>query len=150
MFIEHLGKNTQNSGFVFVDRALGIDVEKNGVRRNRCTVFNLCEHHGIIKLISKVFDGMFSGNHFIGKQIREHLQEVRFTASEEAGNPYTDFICRNRQGFLIVGEECIEMFTQFTSNDVFTKFLLNTSLIILRNFDNTVNVTVYIRFIDVL
>ena len=67
---------------------------------------------------------------------------MRFTTSKETRNPHTDFVGRIVQGLLIVIKERVEMFSQFSGNDIFTQFLLDALFIILGNFDNAVYVTI--------
>ena len=65
-----------------------------------------------------------------------------FTASKEAGNPDTDLICRLVNRFCIVVKESAEMSAQLSCDYVLAEFLLKAALVVLRNLDNTVNITV--------
>ena len=67
---------------------------------------------------------------------------MRFTASKEAGNPYSDFVSRITQRLLIIIKERVKMLSQFSGNDVLTQFLLDAFFVILGNLDNAVYVTI--------
>ena len=84
VFIKHLGKYAENGGLVFVDRALGVDVKKNGVCRHTGAVFKLSKHHWVVKFVLKIIDRFFSCNRIVGDQVGQYLQKVRFTASKKA------------------------------------------------------------------
>ena len=75
---------------------------------------------------------------------------MRFTTSEEAGNPNTDLVGGVVDCFCIVIEEGTEMSAQLSRDYVFTKFLLEAAFIVLRNLDNTVNVSVYVLLEHIL
>ena len=150
MLVKYLRKNTQDRRFIFCQRTLGINVEKNCFCRNLDAVFQLGIHHGIIKFICKVLHRLFSADRLIGKQIGEYLQKVRFTASKETRDPHTDFVGRLLQRALIVIQKSIEMPAQFLCDNVFRQFLYHSALIVLCHFNDTVDVTVDVLFIDTL
>ena len=75
---------------------------------------------------------------------------MRFTASEEAGDPDTDFISRRIDRFYIVVKESRKVTTQFLCNDIFAKFLFQTLLVILRHFDNAVDIPVNVLLKHIL
>ena len=150
VLVEYFGKDTQNGGLILVDRALGVDVKQDRIRRHSGAALQLRKHHRIVKLIRKIVNSLLSGNSIIGKKVRQHFQEVGFTASKEARDPNTDLISRNAQRLLIVIKKRIKMLTQLAGNDVLPQFLLNACLISLGNFNNTVNITVNIGFINIL
>ena len=54
ILIEHLGEDAQDGRLVLFDRALGIDVEKDRIRRRFRTALQLCKHHRIIEFVHEV------------------------------------------------------------------------------------------------
>jgi hypothetical protein len=64
---------------------------------------------------------------------------VRFTTSEETGNPNSDFIGRCADRSFIAIEKGAEVLTKFLCDNVLAKLLLNALLIILCHFDDTID-----------
>src|SRR5574344_1097747 len=67
---------------------------------------------------------------------------MRFTATEETGNPYPDISSFLIEGFKIIIEESSEVLFQFTGNNVFIKFLNQHVLGILIYLYYAINLTV--------
>ena len=91
MVIEHLGKDLQHGSIVLIAEAFDIDIEKNCLRRSLCRLVN--EHEGrriICEFLPEPLDGRNSIDCPVFQNIREHLQEVRFTTSKETGYPDAD------------------------------------------------------------
>ena len=65
-------------------------------------------------------------------------------------NPNTDFIGRIAHGFLVIVQESVEVPTQLTGNDILPELLLDASFVILSNFDDAIDVTIDVRFVDIL
>ena len=122
--IEHLRKDAQHGGLVLVDRSFDVDVEQDGLRRDADAFLHRRIHHGIVKLVRKIIKGVFAIHFFVGEKVGEHFQEVRFTASKEAGNPDADLIGRGINRLDVVIKECGKMTPQFLRDDVFTQFIL--------------------------
>ena len=142
MVIEHFCKGAENSGLVLVEGALNVDVEQDGFRRNRHALNRLGIHHGVIEFVFEVVNSRNSLHLLISEQVREHFQEVRFTASKKAGDPHAHFICGLINCFGIVIKESPEMAEQLLGNDVLAQFLMQAFFVILGNFNHAVNVTV--------
>ena len=94
VFIEHLGKYAQDRRFVLGDRAFGVNIKEDRVRRHAGAVLQLGIEHRVVEFVRKVLDGMLPGDNLIGQKIRENFQKVRFTAAEETGDPYADLVRR--------------------------------------------------------
>ncbi len=73
-----------------------------------------------------------------------------FTASKEARNPDPDFVSGVIDGFGVVIEKSAEVSTEFLGDDILAEFLYETLLIILRHFDNAVNVAVNVLLEHIL
>ena len=67
---------------------------------------------------------------------------MRFTASEEAGNPDADLSCRMIQCVFVTGKELLKMPPQLTRNDVFLQFVFQICFIVLRDLHNSVDISV--------
>ena len=140
--IEHLRKDAKNSSLILCDRTFDVDIEQNGLRRHRDTLDRSRIHHRIIELVCEVVHRSFATDFFVGKKVGKHLQEVRFAASKEAGNPDTDLVRRLINRLRIVVKESAEMSTQLSCDYVLAEFLFQAALVVLCNLDNTVYVTV--------
>ena len=106
------------------------------------TLDSLGIHHRIIEFICEIVDDLFATDLLIGKQVGQHLQEVRFTTSEEAGNPYAHIIGRHIKRITVIVEEGNEMFFQFSGDDILSQFLLDNLVIRLVNLNDTTDSTV--------
>ena len=67
---------------------------------------------------------------------------MRFTASKEARNPHTDFICGIIYRLGIVIEERAEMSAQLFRDDILTQLLAQTVIVVLGDLNDAINVTV--------
>ena len=73
------------------------------------------------------------------QQVGQHLQEVRFTTAEEAGNPHANIGGRGVERLQVVIEEGDDMLLQFPGDDVLIQFLNQNIEFILVDLDDTVN-----------
>ena len=71
--VEHLSKGAANGSLIFIDGALNVDVEQDGLCGDRDAFDRLGVHHRIVKLVLKVIEGRGSADHLIGEQIGEHF-----------------------------------------------------------------------------
>ena len=150
MLIKNLCKNLQNCGLVLIYSAFLINVEKYRFGRYGNATLDLRKKHRIVKLVFKVFKCSLSVNNFVGKQIWKHFQKVRFTASEKARYPDTDFIGPVIKRLFVIIKKCIIMTAKLFGNNIFRKLLLDYFIVILINLNNAVNISVYVRFINLL
>jgi hypothetical protein len=98
--IEHFDEDSQNQVTPGAATVIGlsIDVEENDVGIGSNCSFDVPEEHWIFDFAVEEIDsetllatiGVLS----IAEQVRQDLQEVRFTASEEPGNPNPHFAGR--------------------------------------------------------
>ena len=140
MVIEHLSKDTEDSGLVFVDGAFNVDVEQDGLGFTTSRFVN--QHEGcriILKLLAEHFNGSGCSHRLVFKNVGQHLQKVRFTTSKEAGNPHADIICWLVKAITVIVEKADEVLLQFSGNHILTDFLLDHICRILIDFDDTVN-----------
>ena len=150
VFVKYLCKYTQNSSFILVDGTLRVNVEQNGIRRHSGATLQLRKHHRIVKLIGEIVNRLLSCNGIVGENVRQHFQKVRFTTSKETRDPHANFIRGDAQRLFIVIEKSIKMLTQLSGDNILPQLLLDTGLVSLGNFNNTVNITVNIGFINIL
>ena len=150
MVVEHLRKHAENSGLVLGDRTLDINIKQNGLGGDGHAFNRRRIHHRVIKFVSKILHSPLAANFFIGKKVGQHFQEVRFTASKEARNPNADLVGRIVNGLGVVIKKGLEVSAQLLGDYVLAEFLLQTALIILRNFDNAVNIAVYVLLEHIL
>ena len=145
MVIEHLCKDAEHRSLVFVDRAFNVDVEKNSLSLATGSPVDQHERGRIIrKLLAEHFDRRDTAHRLILKDVGEHLQEVRFTTSKETGDPHADIICRFVKGVAIVVKEADKVLLQFFRDDVLSNFLLDNVRCILIDFDDTIDLSVYV------
>ena len=143
MVIEHLSEDAEYRSLVLIDRAFNVDVEKNGLGLATGSLVDQHECGRIIrKLLTEHFDRRNTANRLILKDVRKHLQEVRFTTSKEAGDPHTDIVRGFIKGVAIVVKEANEVLLQFFRDDVLSNFLLDNVRCILIDFDDTIDLSV--------
>ena len=141
--VEHLGKDTQHSGLVLVDRTLNVNIEKDCLSLAPGGTVNL--HKGcrvILKLLAEHLDSGGIRHSLVLQNVGQHFQEVRFTTSEKTGNPHTDIRCGHIERIAIVVKEGREMLSQLFCNDVLFYFLFDYVMCILVNLDDAVDLTV--------
>ncbi|MPM10716.1 hypothetical protein SDC9_57050 [bioreactor metagenome] len=68
---------------------------------------------------------------------------MRFTTSEEAGNPHSHFVGVSKYAFFIAREKVCKMLLQFSRDNIFLKLLFDIGFIILSNLNDTLNISVY-------
>ena len=69
---------------------------------------------------------------------------MRFTTSEEAGDPNADIGGLLVEGFVVVVEEGDEMLFQLSGDDILVQFLYEHAAFILINLDDTIYLSIYI------
>ena len=105
--IEHLRKDSHNSGFVLVDGTFNINIKKDGLGfASGCAVDLHKSSRVICKLLAEHFHGGGVCNTFLLQNIGKHFQKVGFTTSEETRNPNTDISSWNIKRIAIVIEKC--------------------------------------------
>ena len=67
--IEHLGKDAQNSGLIFRDRTLNVDIKQNGLRRHRDTLDRSCVHHGVVKFVCEIVHCFLAADFLVFKKV---------------------------------------------------------------------------------
>ena len=146
MGVEHLCENTKNGSLVFIDGTLDIDIEKDGLSLAPGGLVD--QHKGrriVFKFLPEHLDCRNAVDVFVLKDVGQHFQEVRFTTSKEARDPYANIIRRLIERLAVVVKEADEVLLQFLGDDIFSYFLLDDIGAVLINFDNAVN-----RSVDVL
>ena len=124
--------------------AFGVHIEKDHIGRGICRQLHVGEDHIVADLIVffKIVDGASAVHDFVGKQIGEYFQKVRFTASEEAGDPNAHLVCRSDDAALIAGKEIGKMLLQFSCDHIFFQFLLYVFVFALSDLDNALDIPV--------
>ena len=137
VIVKHLGKNPEDSGFIFVDGPLNVNIEQNGLGLSPGGAVNQHEGRRIIrKLLAKPFHRGNAVNHLVFQNVRKHLQKVRFTTSEKAGNPHANVICGFLKRVAVIIEEVHKVLLQFFCDDILPDLLLNGSSFILLHLDH--------------
>ena len=124
--------------------ALGIDVEKDHIGRRFCGKFHICQHHRISDFLvfHKEVKCPSVTDPLVRKKIGQDLQEVRFTTSKEAGDPYAHLRCSSENAFLICREEISKVFLQLPGDNILIQFLRDVGFLALADNDNTLDLTV--------
>ena len=80
LFIEHLEEDLEQCIPTLAMIGLAVDIEENGIRRRGNDLLQVCEQHGVGKLVREEIDRTFSllpkGVFLILEKIRKHLDEV--------------------------------------------------------------------------
>ena len=146
VFVEYALERTQQRGFGGVARfplaALAVDVEQDGFGGHLGAAAHFAVHQIVLQLAVEIVDGALARHFVVCQQVGKHLQEVRFTRAEEAGNPHAYFVGRHVERFLVVFEKRGEMTLQFARYHVFGKLLLDGGFVVLGDFDYAVDGTV--------
>ena len=109
----------------------------NGINQHECC-------RVILKLFTKSFYGTNTLNLLISKQVRKHLQKVRFTTSKETGNPHTDICSAFTERLSIIIKEGNEMLLQISGNNILVQFLNKNICGILVYFNYAIDFTINI------
>ena len=145
--VKHLGENAQHGGFVLVDGAFDIDVEKDRIRPAFCGTVDQHEGGRIVgKLRPEPLHGLHALNLFVFQQVGQHFQEVRFTTSEEAGNPNADVGGGLVERLDVIVEECDEVLLQLSGDNILIQLLHEHAAFILIDLDDAVDFTVDVVF----
>ena len=92
MVVEHFCKDAQYGGLILIDWTFDVDIEQDRLCRNTDALLHRRIHHWIIELVCEIVKGVFAIHLLVGKKVRKHFQEVRFTTSKEARDPNADLI----------------------------------------------------------
>ena len=145
-FIEDAQENIDDRILILLATcvALGIDIKKDHVRGRLRRQLHIRQNHriGDFLVFHKVIERAPVAHLLILQQIGQNLQEVRFTASKEAGDPDAHLRCRTDNSFLISGEEIRKMLLQFPGDDIFFQFLGYVGLFALSDYDYALDLTI--------
>ncbi len=122
---EHAGEDAQDGGLVLVGRALGVDVEQDGLGGDIHGAARLGLDHGVLEARRDDVDRRTPVCRLAGEQVREHLEEVRFTGAEETRDPHADLVGGGVERALVGVEERREMPAQLVGHHVFGELLLD-------------------------
>ena len=114
--VEHFQEHIYNSilvGFA-IGFALCVDVEDDDVRRCIGRQLHIRKHHriGDFLIIYEIINGPLAADYFIVQNVGEDLQQVRFTTSEEAGNPHAHLGSLAIDALCVCREEICKMTLQ--------------------------------------
>src|SRR5699024_5211971 len=138
--VEHLRKDPEHSSLILVDRTFNVDVEQN--RFGLAAGGAVDQHKGggvVCEFLAELLYGGNSSDGLILKNIGQHFQEVRFTASKKAGDPHADVGCRLVKSITVIVKEGNKMLFQLLGDNIFPHFLLNYIRCILINLDNSID-----------
>ena len=143
MIVEHLREDAQHSRLVLVDGALDVDVEEDGLRLAlRRLGQEMLQLRRLREFLLKAFAHLIRGRQIAVQQIGEDFEKVRFTTAEETRNPDADI----RRGLgkcpSIRLQEGAEMLAQLVRDDVLVHLLADDLIVLLVDFDDTVDGTV--------
>ena len=141
--IEHLGKDTQHGGLVFVNGTLNVYIEKNGLSLGTGGLVD--QHEGcrvIRELLAEALDRADTLDFPVFEDVGQHLQEMGFTASKEAGDPDAHVRSRRIKGIAVVAEEGNEVLFQLIGDHVLADFLLDHLVAGLVDLDDAVDFAV--------
>ena len=124
--------------------ALGIDVEEDHIRRCISCQFHVRQHHRIYDLLilNKVIHRPSVADLTVFQEVGQDFQEVRFTASKEAGNPYAHLRRCPDDPFFVSRVEVSEVFLKFTGYNIFAKLLRNIGIFALPDDNYALNFAV--------
>ena len=124
--------------------ALGVNVEEDHIGRDFSRQLHVGKHHRVYDLlvIYKVFHRLSVADLTVFQEVGQDFQEVRFTASEESGNPNTHLRCCSNDPLFISRVEIGKVFLELTGNDIFLKLLRNIYILALTYNDYSLNFTV--------
>ena len=102
---------------------LAVDVKQDRLGGNLAATTNPSGHDGIGDLAIKVIDGALAGNLIVLQQIREHLEEVRFTGAKEAADPHAHVVGGNVEGLIVRLEKVRKVALQLARHHVLVELL---------------------------
>ena len=142
MIVEHLGENTEDGGLIFVDRTFNVNVEQNGLcLTSGCFIYEHKSGRVIRKFRAESLHGLHSVYRAVLQNKGKHFQKVRFTTSEETGNPYSGVISRLRETVTVMVEETYKVLFELLRDNIFAHFAFGGSILLI-DFNNTVYLTV--------
>ena len=104
---------------------LAIDVKEDGLRGHRAGALHGSRDHGVDDLAVKVADGALAADLAILEQVAQHLEEVRFTGTEETTDPHADLVGTHIDGIAVGLEERGKVPLQLARHHVLVKLLAN-------------------------
>ena len=145
MVVEHLREHAEHGRLVLVAGPLDVDVEEDGLRLAlRGLVDELVDVPVVGELPRKrLLRAELRGLPAV-EEVRQDLQEVGFTASEEAGDPYADVSRRLAERLAVGLEERLEMLLQLLRDDILVHLLADDVEVVLVDLDDAVDGTVYV------
>ena len=102
---------------------LAIDVKEDGLRGHRAGALHGSRDHGVDDLAVKVADGALAADLAILEQVAQHLEEVRFTGTEETTDPHADLVGARIDGIAVGLEERGKVPLQLARHHVLVKLL---------------------------
>ena len=102
---------------------LAIDVKEDGLRGHRAGALHGSRDHGVDDLAVKVADGALAADLAILEQVAQHLEEVRFTGTEETTDPHADLVGARIDSIAVGLEERGKVPLQLARHHVLVKLL---------------------------
>ena len=105
--------------------ALGVDVEENHIGRGFSRQLHVGQYHRVYNLLilDKVIHRPSVADLTVFQKVRQDFQEVRFTASKEAGNPYAHLRRCPDDPFFVSRVEVSKVLLKFTGYNIFLELL---------------------------
>ena len=122
-FIEDLEKHIDDSVFVLFTGglALRINIEEDNICGGLCGQFHISQHHGVNDLfvLNEIVQSLSTAHLAVLQKVGEDLQEMRFTASKEAGDPDAHLRRCTHNTLFISRVEIRKVFLQFPRDNIF-------------------------------
>ena len=124
--------------------ALGVYVEEDHIGRSFSRQLHVGQHHRIYNLpiLDKVIHRPSVADLTVFQKVRQDFQEVRFTASKEARNPYAHLRRCPDDPFFVSRVEVSEVLLKFTGYNIFIKLLRYIGIFALPDDNYALNLTV--------
>ena len=123
---------------------LGVDVEEDYIRGGISRQLHIRQHHRIYDLLifNKVIHRLSVPDLTVFQKVGQDFQEVRFTASKEAGNPHAHLWCCFYNPLFIGRVEIGKVLLKLAGNDIFLKLLRDICVLALTYDNYALNFTV--------
>lgn len=104
---------------------LGVNVEEDYIRRGVSRQLHVGKYHWVYNLfiLDKIVHRLSVPDLTVFQKVGQDFQEVRFTASKEAGNPHAHLWRCSDNPFFIGRIEIGKMLLKLAGNDIFLKLL---------------------------
>ena len=124
--------------------ALGVDVEEDYIRRGVSRQLHVGKYHWVYDLfiLDKVVHRLSVPDLTVFQKVGQDFQEVRFTASKEAGNPHAHLWCCFYNPLFIGRVEIGKVLLKLAGNDIFLKLLRDICVLALTYDNYALNFTV--------